>query len=193
MQFFYWQFSLHQISVLFPLQGQRTLKKNSPKSADLFKSIENSPDNVLQGVYVLNVLDLSVTQQPADNPDYVSNRDGEATQFSLASQFGNVGLLAHNNLAGKSFSRLAPGQEVRLLYENGKTENFIITKVLRYQALEPRNTWSSFRDLDDNEVITAGQLFERVYLGEHHLTFQTCITDHGNVSWGRLFVLATPE
>jgi hypothetical protein len=36
-------------------------------------------------------------------------------------------------------------------------------------------------------------MFNRVYTGTHHLAFQTCIQAHGNMSWGRLFILAMPE
>jgi hypothetical protein len=41
-------------------------------------------------------------------------------------------------------------------------------------------------------VMTARQVFKRVYAGERHVTFQTCIERLGNRSWGRLFVLAVP-
>ena len=68
--------------------------------------MQSGEANTLRGVYVPNVLALPIVQQPADKPYYVSNHNGEATQFSIASQYGNIGLLAHNNLSGRFFSQL---------------------------------------------------------------------------------------
>jgi hypothetical protein len=155
--------------------------------------IGSDETHVLRSVYVPDVLTLPVVQQPADNPYYVSNHDGEATQFSIASQYGNIGLLAHNNLSGKFFSKLSVGQEVELVYEDGKVEPFVITQVLRFQALQPQSQQSSFLDLDNSETLSANQMFNRIYTGSRHVTFQTCIEANGNASWGRLFVLATPK
>lgn len=148
---------------------------------------------VLRGVYVENVLDLPVVQQPADKPYYVSNEDGEVTQFSMVLKYGNIGLLAHNTLSGRLFSKLALGQDIHLRYDNGTVETFVITQVLRFQALQPESVSSAFRNLDRNEVISAGEMFNRAYTGERHLVFQTCIAAEGNVSWGRLFVVAMPK
>lgn len=165
-----------------------------PAFSDFSKSVQNSDGKALRGVYVDDVLALPIIQQPSGNPAYVSNSDGEITQFGMASQYGNVGLLAHKNLAGNSFSGLAVGQQVRLVYGDGKTETFVITEILRYQALQPASPYSSFRNLDKNEeTLTAEQMFKRAYLGNRHVTFQTCIEAYGNPSWGRLFVIAVPK
>jgi hypothetical protein len=43
------------------------------------------------------------------------------------------------------------------------------------------------------ETLTAEQMFKRVYLGDRHVTFQTCIKAYGNQSWGRMFVIAVPK
>ena len=155
--------------------------------------IQNGEADTLRGVYVSNVLALSVVQQPANEPYYVSNHDGEVTQFATASQYGNIGLLAHNNLSGRSFSKLAVGQEVELVYGDGRIEKFTISQVLRFQALQPQSQQSSFLSLDNSETLSANEVFNQVYTGRHHLTFQTCINSNGNMSWGRLFVVATPE
>jgi hypothetical protein len=164
-----------------------------PNFKDFSRTVQNSQADVLRGVYVPEVLALPVIQQPASNAGYVSSSDGEITQFGIASQFGNVGLLAHNHLSGKSFSQLMPGQEVRLVYGNGKVEYYMISEVLSYQALQPTSPYSSFRNLNGDETLTAEQMFERVYLGDRHVTFQTCIEANGNLSWGRLFVIAVPR
>jgi hypothetical protein len=158
-----------------------------------YNPIQNGDASLVRGVYVQNVLALPIVQQPADNPYYVSNHDGEVTQFSTAAQYGNIGLLAHNNLSGKSFSQLAVGQEVNVMYGDGRVEKFIVSAVLHFQALQPESQQSFFLNLDTSETLTANEMFNRVYTGGHHLTFQTCIKANGNMSWGRLFVVATPK
>ena len=151
-------------------------------------------DPILQGLSIPDVKDLPVVQQPAGNTNYVSENDGEVTQFSAVTPHGNIVLLAHNYLSGQSFSKLAIGQEVLLVYEDGKAEEFIVTEILRYQALDPKSPYSSFQNLNDkDEVLTVGQMFDRAYLGKRHLTLQTCIAAEGNASWGRLFVIASPK
>jgi hypothetical protein len=160
---------------------------------DFYNPIQSGNAAVLRSVYIHDVLALPVVQQPADDPYYVSDRDGEATEFSIASQYGNIGLLAHNNLSGKSFSKLSVGQEVELVYGDGRTEDFVVTEVLRFQALQPESQQSLFLNLDNSETLSANQMFNRVYTGSRHLTFQTCIKANGNASWGRLFVVAMPK
>jgi hypothetical protein len=154
---------------------------------------QNEDASRVRGVYVQNVLALPIVQQPEDNPYYVSNQAGEVTQFSTAAQYGNIGLLAHNNLSGSSFSQLSLGQEVNVMYGDGRVEKFVITEVLHFQALQPESQQSAFLNLDTSETLSASEMFNRVYTGGHHLTFQTCIKANGNMSWGRLFVVATPK
>jgi hypothetical protein len=134
-----------------------------------------------------------VIQQPAGEAGYVSPIDGEVTQFGMAARFENVGLLAHNHLSGRFFSQLRLGQEVRLVYGNGKVEYFVITQIMEYQAFQPTSQYSTFRDLRTAEQLTAEQLFKKVYTGDRHVTFQTCIAGPGSPSWGRLFVIAIPD
>lgn len=164
-----------------------------PKFAEFFQSVQNGQADVLTGVYVPNVMALPVVQQPYGNAGYVSSNNGEVTQFRMAAQFGNTGLLAHNHLSGSSFSQLEAGQEVRLVYGDGQVEYFVISEVLRYQALQPTNPYSSFRNLNKDETLSAEEMFKRVYFGDHHVTFQTCIEAEDSLSWGRLFVIAIPK
>jgi len=164
-----------------------------PTFAEFSNSVQNKQTDLLRGVYVTNVLALPVVQQPSGNAGYVSGNDGEATQFRMATQYGNIGLLAHNHLAGKTFSSLIVGQEVRLVYGDGRVEYFVIKEVLKYQALQPNSPYSSFRNLDNDDILSAEQMFKRVYFGDHHVTFQTCIDAEGNPSWGRLFIIAVPK
>ena len=179
------------ISLLFnPLTAQAAAL---PSFLDFSKSVQNGDMNILRGVYVSNVIALPIVQQPYGNAGYVSNNDGEATQFRMATQFGNIGLLAHNHLSGRDFAQLAVGQEVRMVYGDGHFETFVVTEVLRYQALQPTSPYSSFRNLDKDETLSAESMFKRVYFGDRHVTFQTCIEQDGELSWGRLFVIAVPK
>jgi hypothetical protein len=148
--------------------------------------------HVLRSVHVAGVLSLAVVQQPPSDEAFISTAGDAATQFARPSRYGNIALLAHNYLAGRSFSRLAIGETVHLIYGDGSVDDFVITEVLRFQALQPNNSSSGLRDLDSNALLTARQVFARVYGGKYHLTFQTCIEKAGNQSWGRLFVLAIP-
>jgi hypothetical protein len=164
-----------------------------PSFTDFSQTVQNGQADVLRGVYVNDVMALPIVQQPIGKAGYVSSKDGEITQFRMASQFGNLGLLAHNHLAGKNFSNLAVGQEVNMIYGDGSVEHFIVTEVLKYQAMQPYSPYSEFRNLNDNTKLTAEQMFKKVYFGDRHLTFQTCIEAEGNLSWGRLFVIAIPK
>jgi hypothetical protein len=179
---------------LVPLHTSAGIGSRSQAFRDFSNTFEKGGTDALRGVYVTNTLALPVVQQPAGDSNYVSSKNGEATQFSTASQYGNIGLLAHNFLSGKSFSKLIIGQEVRLLFDDGHVEYFVISEILRYKALEPGNPYSNFQSLGiPNEIISAGEMFNRAYAGKHHVTFQTCIAADGSSSWGRLFVLAIPK
>lgn len=164
-----------------------------PDYQNFVEIVRNGEPGVLRGVYVPGVLALPIVQQPVGNPGYVSSNKDEITQFKMAAEAGIVGLLAHNYLSGAIFTNLAEGQEVRLVYGDGTVEYFEIDQVLEYQALQPYSPTSQFRDLETDIVITAEQLFNKVYRGERHVTFQTCIDAYGNSSWGRIFIIAQPK
>src|ERR1044071_4258210 len=179
-----------------PIQSGRLGSRSVIASfASLPKSFtENGNPRLLSSVYIEDSLMLPVVQQPDGDTNYVSKNNGELTEFLAASQYGNIGLLAHNYLSGKSFSKFAIGQQIRLEYQDGTQEYFVVTQILRYQALDPRNPFSSFRNLNKtDEILSSGEMFQRVYEGSYHLTFQTCIAEDGISSWGRLFVMATPS
>ncbi len=151
-------------------------------------------ETVLRGVSIHDGGSFPVVQQPPGDTNFVSKNDGEVTQFASASQYGNIGLLAHNYLSGKTFSQLHIGEEIQLVYSDGQVETFIVKEILRYKALDPKSPYSSFQNLDnENEVLTVGQMFDRAYEGGRHVTFQTCISAEGNSSWGRLFIIAAPK
>ena len=164
-----------------------------PDYFSFIESVQDGQAGVLRGVYVPNILALPIVQQPVGHPGFVSENNGEITQFNMASEVGNVGLLAHNYLSGEEFANLSPGQEVRLIYGDGAVEYFVVEQILQYQALQPFSVYSEFRDLETNITITAEELFRAVYRGDRHVTFQTCIEVDGNSSWGRLFIVAQPK
>jgi hypothetical protein len=176
-----------------PFQAVGVAEDALPDFAEFYEYVQNGERDVLRGIYVPEVLALPVVQQPANAPYYVSNQDGEVTQFAIASQYGNVGLLAHNTLSGRLFAGLAAGQEVRLIYGDGKVEYFVVAELLRFQAMQPESISSSFRNLEGDEILSAGEMFYRAYAGERRAVFQTCIEANGNPSWGRLFVVAVPQ
>jgi hypothetical protein len=144
------------------------------------------------GVYVKGEFTLPIIQQPGASAGFVSPADDTVTQFGLAAQYGTVGLLGHNYLAGGEFFGLEPGERVYLFHEARKIEVYVVTEVLQYQALSPFSPYSDFRDLSTGQTLSANDLFHKVYMGERHITFQTCIEKDGNSSWGRLFVIAEP-
>ena len=155
--------------------------------------VMNGDPNQIVGVYVEGTLALPVVQQPAGSPAWVSYNDDETTQFLLAYTIaGNIGLIAHNFLAGRYFFNLYPGQIVELVYGDGSVVEYEISTIDQYQALQPDSPYSDFVDLVSGETISANDLFYRVYGGEHHLTFQTCISRDNNTEWGRLFPIAYP-
>jgi len=164
-----------------------------PDYGVFFESVQNGQEGVLRGVYVPGVLALPIVQQPIGHPGFVSQNDKEITQFRMAAEVGNVGLLAHNYLSGEDFNDLAPGQEVRLIYGDGQVEYFTVVEILEYQAMQPSSPNSQFRDLESDITLTASELFRNVYRGDRHVTFQTCIEANGNSSWGRLFIIAQPK
>lgn len=179
----------------FSLPTQAYAKDNSaalPSLNEFIQSVKDGNANTLRGVYIADLLAFPIEQQPYGNPGFVSAIDSVVTQFSIATEVGNVGLLAHNHLAGRSFSEIKQGDQIILVYGDGRTEIFLVADVQKYQALSPLSPYSQFKDLETQSTLTAEELFKTVYRGEYHLTLQTCIENEGSLSWGRLFIIANP-
>lgn len=155
-------------------------------------SVVNGNGTELRGVYVPFILAYPVIQQPTGFAGYVSPNEDEVTQFGIATEVGNVGLLAHNHLAGQLFTGLTPDNIVFLVYGDGRVESYKVTQIQKYQALDPYSPYSEFKNLDTQITSTVEELFNAVYRGDRHVVFQTCIEANGNLSWGRLFVIAEP-
>lgn len=166
-----------------------------PALNEFIDAVQGGDAQRLAGLYVEDVLALPVVQQPAGDPVFVSSRDGEVTQFMLADQFGNTGVLAHNHLAGEAFFDIQPGDEIVLIFGNGSQAAYRVSQMQRYQALSPNSPYSNFIDLSDanQNQISATELFHRTFgAGEGNLVLQTCIWQGNEPSWGRLFIIAEP-
>jgi hypothetical protein len=190
-------FILVLVTTLIPIGNVKALNSQFHASnltlLNLFVSqVTNGQADELRGVYVPGIFAARVIQQPDGNDEFVSSRQNILTQFELASQFGATGLLAHNDLAGERFFLLNKGRIFYLVYGDGQIAAFIVTEILRYQALEPNNTSSKFMNLENYDLLTAPELFSKVYTRSRQVIFQTCIAEGENLSWGRLFVNAEP-
>ncbi|MBL8051427.1 MAG: hypothetical protein JNM46_09410 [Anaerolineales bacterium] len=163
-----------------------------PSFSAFVESVKDGNAEALRGIYVQNVMAYPIIQQPYANPGYVSTEANTITQFSIATEVGNIGLLAHNYLAGISFSQLQTGDIISLVYGDGRIENFYVEEILQYKATSPLSPYSNFIDLETEEFLTAEGLFNKVYRGDFHVTLQTCIEKDGSLSWGRLFIIAKP-
>jgi len=176
-----------------PAAAPLTISSSLPAFSDFVAAVTDGSAGVVRGVYVPNLFAYKVVQQPSGKDAYVSGTKNVVTQFRMAAQYDVVGLLAHNYLAGASFSSLKVGQEVRLVYGDGQVAYYKITLIASYQAVSPSSASSDFIDLATNKTYTATQIFNQYYTGETHLTFQTCVAKDKEPSWGRLFIVAEPD
>ena len=175
---------------LFPRPAHA--ETNIPPLEAFIEQVHNGDAEALRGLYVPGVFASAVTQQPEDDPAFVSPLENTLTQFGLAARHESVGLLAHNSLAGKDFFLLGEGQMFYLIYGDGRLAAFRVTRLMRAQALNPNNSRSNFIDLDTGGLLTAARLFDSIYGQPGKVILQTCIEAQGNASWGRLFVIAEP-
>jgi len=159
---------------------------------DFVNSVINGEVNDIRGIYSENEFAFPVVKQPAGNAGYVSTIEDVVTEFSMAKKYGVTGIVAHNYLAGGDFFSLEVGEIIEVVYGDGEILRYEITSIQSFQALSPNSPTSQFVDLSTSEKISASQLFKRVYMGNQHLTLQTCIQQGIEDSWGRLFVIAEP-
>ncbi len=157
-------------------------------------SLINNNPQMVTGVYVPGLFALPVVMQPGGEEAFVSPQDQTLTQYSTPARYGTTGILAHNYLSGKTFFRLKQGQMVVVVYGDGRKGYYEVTGMQSYQAISPHDPRSDFVDLSDPNyhVLSYSQVFDRVYTSAGQLVFQTCIEANGELSWGRLFVLAKP-
>jgi hypothetical protein len=164
-----------------------------PNLTAYVRSLQNGISKTPIGVYIPGQWAYPISQQPANNPGFVSSYPEVLTQFSLAKQYNTIGLLAHNNLAGLSFFDLSLSKRVALIYGDGSVKYYQVKAIDRYRALSPNSPYSSFEDLEKpGTIISVTELFNRIYAPGDQMVLQTCIESNGNLSWGRLFVTAIP-
>lgn len=140
-----------------------------------------------------NGTQLLVAAQPTGSIGYVSSMPGVVTRFQQADKLGSIGLIAHNYLSGEEFFDLQVGDRISMDDEQlNKTGEYRVIAVEQYQALQPTSIHSQFRNLENEETISAHQLAQEIYGKAGYLILQTCIENEGNLEWGRLFVIAEP-
>jgi len=167
--------------------------KFSSELRNFIASVNTGQANIVTGLFVNEQLALDVIQQPSNNPGYISPTENTVTEFGMARDYGTIGMLAHNYLAGAAFHTLETGTVIYLVYGDGSVQPYTIANLLSYQALQPNSPYSNFLSLDNpDEYLTAADLFYSVYGQEDALVLQTCIENQGIDSWGRLFIIAIP-
>jgi hypothetical protein len=197
--FFLFSFSLQSFSdSSIPVTGSKAYgffldspAEFLPSISEFTSEITATPGN--SGIFVENILADRIIQQPQGNPGYVSTEEDTVTRFGMASQFGTIGILAHNSTAGKAFFDLQMDDTIFLVQSTGEIQAFSVIEIQKYQALNPDSPYSSFVDLGNpSSIISAQDLFLRTYGRGGSLILQTCIENAGEPSWGRLFVIAQP-
>jgi hypothetical protein len=169
-----------------PVTGSYALGNASQKAVT--DATIASQINLAAGAFAYDVI-----QQPKGNAGFVSTEADTLTQFSLATKYGSQGYLAHNYLAGASFFNLLVGSHITVTYADGHQMAFEIKEIRHLQAVHPNSPTTSFLDLDNHNVkLTAKQVFMQTYGVKDHLILQTCIANGNELSWGRLFIVATP-
>ena len=163
---------------------------HSAKLDAFIRQVSNGQAGVVTGLYVDGVMALRVVQQPQGNPAFISITDQTATQFQSAAPFNVVGLLAHNFLAGRDFFRLNVGQDLILVYGDGRLQHYRVTEIGDYQRLTLSDLRSDFVELSNNQKLTTDQVFAKYYQQPNRLTLQTCIEHDGVWDWGVRFITA---
>jgi hypothetical protein len=184
-------------SPLVPVTADSTYQASSENVPESSLSLRILSTNIVDSnssISSIKTDDFSyaVVQQPSGYAAYVSTDVDKVTQFGMASSYGSIGMIAHNNLAGARFSLLQVGDTITLVYGDGSARKFTVTQIKQYQALSPTSPYSEFVSLSDSSTITATQLFMDTYGQSGHLVLQTCIAKDGVSSWGRLFIIASP-
>lgn len=162
--------------------------------ASFIDSVQNGNSDQIVGVYHYDNLNAPVVQQPSGNAGFVSSEADIVTEFGMTRQYGVIALLAHNHLLGANFAQIDLNQRITLVYGDGHTHAYKVVDIRSYQALSPTSPYSNFINLADPDqtVLSANDLFFDIYATPDRLVLQTCIEKDGEMSWGRLFVVAEP-
>lgn len=134
-------------------------------------------------------ISLKITGEFRKRGDHITTKDGEATFFSMAYQYGSMGILAHNSFAGKHFSGIDVGETLNVEDKDGGRALFDVWEIHRFQALTPKSPYSDFIDLETDRKHSAAELFHMMYNEDNPLVLQTCIEKDGDINWGRMFII----
>lgn len=181
------------LAILFGILPANPVVASSNKItfADFKSAISTTDSSKLVGVFVNDVMAVRVVQQSSDSQ--VSSIANTVTRFGQADQFGSIGLLAHNYLAGDHFSKLDIGTKISLVYGDGSSEEYTVTAINQYQALSPDDPYSKFINLDKPDIhVSSTTVINEMYGTSGSLVLQTCISKDGNLTWGRHFIIALP-
>ncbi len=175
-----------------PSTGFDPMGEAIPSLEEFTSRVADGQAKVVRGLYAREILALRIVQQPKGEAGFISREMGTATQFQSASPYEAIGLLAHNTLSGRDFLRLKSGQELILVYGDAHLQYYQVLEVDDYQRLTLADPRSNFRELSNDRVWTADQLFSKYYQTAHQVTLQTCL-EHGGVwDWGVRFIVARP-
>lgn len=112
---------------------------------------------------------------------------GQADEVSLFEgpflEYGVVGLLGHDYLAGSEFYELEQGDWLIVWLEGGGLEAYQIAEIRQFQAVGSVYPFQAFADLETGTVLSEEEVFEAMYRRPGGLVLQTCI-DGG---WGLAF------
>jgi hypothetical protein len=136
-------------------------------------------------VAVENKFIFSVSQSGNNAPS-----DYSLGQYAFAAGKNSLGFIAHNYLAGSSFSSLTAGDVVTVKYSDGTSASFLVYNVARYKATNSNDFSKPFIASNGKEM-SARQVFGQAYKSGQ-VTFQTCIASGGSNTWGILIVQAKP-
>ena len=187
----------NQTTAVIPVTGsiKPPLSHNEINAEIITNNIEQeNTDLAPRTVHIKEKFSFTIANQPKKDHTYVTMIPGVVTDFRYAKKHGSVGLLAHNFLAGEEFSNIEIGDRITIRGDeaSGNTQEYIVHNVSSYQALDPLNEFSDFKNLENGKIMSASQLARDMYGTADHLTLQTCIEKDGNWVWGRLFIIASP-
>jgi len=154
------------------------------------KAVTTGETGRVTGLFAPGLGHYYVIQQAPGNDTRVSPVDGVLTQYRRPSTGGVVGLLAHNYAAGIRFTQFEAGDLIYVVYGDGAVHTYRLTGFQRYQAVNRDDAGSNLIDLSDGRVQSADAVYRRIYTGAPHLVLQTCLSNDGDLKWGRLFILA---
>jgi hypothetical protein len=184
-------------SILIPntgSSGKRNPYFTSPNGSKLafIDQVKNGNPEQITGLWLPNLTGLVVEEQPAGKSGFVSDQPDKVTHFQLAADYGSIGFLAHDYLAGAFFNKLDLNQIITIIYGDGSTDRYKIKEIRQYQALDPDNALTDFSSLDSGgKKISQEDLFFEIYSHPGRLILQTCIILNNDNLWGRKFIIAS--